>query len=391
MASIKLSGDTSGEITISAPAVAGTTTLTLPITSETLATQNSLGVRNLIINGDMQIAQRGTSVASISTEGYKTVDRMKLAMNRDQLVLTNEQSSDAPANFDYSYKYTVTTAETTVDAGNFLQLEHHIEGLNTGHLAWGSSDAKTITLSFWAKSSSTGVFPVTLSNSAGDWHYPTSYTINSANTWEQKSITVTGATSGTWLNTNGIGISLRFGIAYGSTYNGATANAWLNSAGFANAFVTQTNTVMTTSSATWQITGIQCEIGDTATLFEHRPYDMELTRCQRYYVKWLVPVNTGGGATTWATAVDTIRADGVVFLPTTMRTASLSLTVNSLQYYISTTSGTGSSGTWSLAYATNDKVKVIRYTHGSGVFTSGTAIAFSGNGTSGYLALDGEL
>ena len=133
--------------------------------SKTLVPSSSMMYRNLIINGDMRIAQRETSVSSISTEGYKTVDRMKTALNRDQLVLTNEQSSDAPANFDYSYKYTVTTAETTIDAGNFLQLEHHIEGLNTGHLAWGSSDAKTLTLSFWAKSSSTGVFPVTLSNS----------------------------------------------------------------------------------------------------------------------------------------------------------------------------------------------------------------------------------
>ena len=313
MASIKLKGDTSGEVTISAPSVAGTTTLELPATSSTLATQNSLGVRNLIINGDMRIAQRATSVASISTEGYKTIDRMKATMNCDQLVLTNEQSSDAPANFNYSYKYTVTTAETTIDAGNFLQLEHHIEGLNTGHLAWGSSDAKTITLSFWAKSSSTGVFPVTLSNSAGDWHYPTSYTINSANTWEQKSITITGATSGTWLNTNGIGIGLRFGIAYGSTYNGATANAWLNSAGFANAFVTQTNTVMTTSSATWQITGVQLEVGDTATPFEVRPYDMELQRCQRYYQ--IVPCNIYIGNGTgfyWSTAINfstTMRDD----------------------------------------------------------------------------------
>ena len=257
---------------------------TTTINGTTPTAYNTMG-KNLIINGAMEIAQRGTSSSGLTSGAYRTVDRVKSSVNRNELIFTEEQSTDAPAGFFNSFKYTVTTAETTVDANDFFQIEYHIEGHNTQQLDWGTSDAKTITLSFWAKSSSTGVFPVTISNSGGDRHYPTSYTINSANTWEKKEITVTGSTSGTWLTGTNIGVSLRIGCALGSTYTGATANQWLNSSGFANAFVTQTNNVMTTTNATWQITGLQLEVGSVATEFERRPYTTELQLCQRYYEK----------------------------------------------------------------------------------------------------------
>ena len=257
---------------------------TTTINGTTPTAYNTMG-KNLIINGAMEIAQRGTSSSGLTSGAYRTVDRVKSSVNRNELIFTEEQSTDAPAGFFNSFKYTVTTAETTVDANDFFQIEYHIEGHNTQQLDWGTSDAKTITLSFWAKSSSTGVFPVTISNSGGDRHYPTSYTINSANTWEKKEITVTGSTSGTWLTGTNIGVSLRIGCALGSTYTGATANQWLNSSGFANAFVTQTNNVMTTTNATWQITGLQLEVGSVATEFERRPYTTELALCQRYFQK----------------------------------------------------------------------------------------------------------
>ena len=356
------------------------------VTIGKIATTVPLGTKNIIINGDMRIDQRNAGASVTATTGNEySIDRFQTVSSVSSKY-TIQQSTTSPDDFVNSVIVTSSSAYSVGASEQFL-LRQFVEGLNSAHLLWGTANAKTVTLSFWTRSSLTGTFGGAVFNSGGTRSYPFTYTISSADTWEQKTITIPGDTSGTWLTTNGVGLTISFGLGAGSTLSG-TAGSW---AGAYYGSATGATSVVGTSGATWYVTGVQLEVGDTATSFEHRPYDMELARCQRYYVKWLVPVNTGGGATTWATAVDTIRADAVVFLPTTMRTASLSLTVNSLQFYISTTSGTGSSGTWSLAYATNDKVKVIRYTHGSGVFTAGTAIAFSGNGTSGYLALDGEL
>ena len=243
------------------------------------------GRKNLIINGAMQVAQRGTSVTGAANRAL-CLDRFMFNANRDEAVVDLSQATDAPTGFKYSKKITITTAETTVDAGNYIQTEYALEGNDISHLAYGTSNAKTLTLSFWVKSSSTGVFPVTLSNSGGNYHYPSSYTIDTANTWEYKTITISGATAGAWTTTGSSeGFRFRFGITYGSTYNGATANQWLSSASYANAFVTATNNVVTTTNATWQITGVQLEVGSVATPFEHRSYGEELALCRRYYKK----------------------------------------------------------------------------------------------------------
>ena len=263
----------------------GTGSLSVPAESGTVVTtaSPSLGRRNLIINGAMQVAQRGTSFTG-AANGALCLDRFRFNANRDEAVVDLSQATDAPTGFKYSKKITITTAETTVDAGNYIQTEYALEGNDISHLAYGTSNAKTLTLSFWVKSSSTGVFPVTLSNSGGNYHYPSSYTIDTANAWEYKTITISGATAGAWTTTGSSeGFKFRFGLTYGSTYNGATANQWLSSASFSNAFVTATNNVMTTTNATWQITGVQLEVGSVATPFEHRSYGEELALCKRYY------------------------------------------------------------------------------------------------------------
>ena len=279
MASIKLKGDTSGEVTIQAPAVAGTTTLNLPATSSTLATQNALGVRNLIINGDMKIDQRnaGASVDTTSTgNSTYSVDRWAYIVSVVSK-FTLQQSSDAPTGFNTSLLITSSSAYSSLNT-DYLNIRQMIEGVNFAHLGWGTANAKTITVSFWVKSSLTGSFSGSLQNSAFSRSYPFTYSISSANTWEKKTITIAGDTTGTWLTTNGIGCRLNFNVGTGSDYLG-TADSWSSSN---LRGVTGTTALTATNGATLYITGVQLEVGDTATPFEHRPYDMELARCLRY-------------------------------------------------------------------------------------------------------------
>jgi len=277
MASIKLKGDTSGEVTISAPAVAGTTTLTLPATSSTLATQNSLGVRNLIINGDMRIDQRNGG-SSVSTNNSYAVDRLRNVFTSGGS-FTAQQSTTAPDNFTNSVVWTVGSAASATSS-QVANMQYRLEGNTLYQLGLGTSAAKTITLSFWVRSSVTGTYCAAFINSAADRAYVAEYAISSADTWEQKSITLTGDTSGTWLTTNGIGLRIQFDLGSGSDYN-ATPNTWVG----ANDFRTTNQTdFINNAGATFYITGVQLEVG-SATPFEHRPYDMELARCQRYYTQ----------------------------------------------------------------------------------------------------------
>ena len=276
MASIKLKGDTSGEVTISAPAVAGTTTLELPATSSTLATQNALGVRNLIINGDMRIAQRGTS--AVTASGSFPVDRFYVN-NSSDAAFSAEQSTDVPSGqgFTSSLKVTYTTGDSSIGATQYSNIQHNIEGNNVAHLGFGSSGAKSVTLSFWVKASVTGQYSYAIYNSAENRINPQPFTINSANTWEYKTITYDGDTTGTWLTDNGKGLTATLYTALGSNF--LSSAGWNASSKYG---VTGQANAMATTNNTFFITGVQLEVG-SATEFEHRPYDMDLPRCMRYY------------------------------------------------------------------------------------------------------------
>ena len=277
MASINLQGDTSGSISISAPSIAGSNTLTLPATTQTLATQNSLGVRNRIINGDMRIDQRNAGASVTITTGVYTLDRWAgLATQSSKMSI--QQSTTAPTGFKNSLLVTSLSAYSVLSSDAFW-IAQRLEGYNIADLGWGAAGASTVTLSFWVRSSLTGTFGGALQNSARDRSYPFSYTISLANTWEQKSITITGDTTGTWLTDNGIGLRLMLSVGSGATYAG-TSGAW---AGADYRGATGETSVVGTSGATFYITGVQLEVGTEATPFEHRPYDMELARCQRYY------------------------------------------------------------------------------------------------------------
>lgn len=239
------------------------------------------GFKNRIINGAMMIDQRNAGASVTVNTGNQTwsVDRWFAQGTASSGVFTVQQSSVAPAGFTRSLLATVTTVDSSLAATDLYLLSQSIEGFNIADFAWGTANAQSVTLSFWVRSSVTGTFGGAIVNSAVNRSYPFSYTISSANTWEQKSITVAGDTSGTWLTDNGIGFRVYLGLGLGSTYSG-TAGTWSGSF-FISA--TGATNLMTTNGATFYITGVQLEKGSTATSFDYRPYGTELALCQRYY------------------------------------------------------------------------------------------------------------
>ena len=239
--------------------------------------------RNRIINGAMSISQgaAGGTITPAVTSAYATnypVDRFQVIVGAASK-LTTAQSSVAPAGFNFSTLITSSSAYT-VGSGEVFVIRQNIEGFNTADLAFGTASASSITLSFWVRSSLTGTFGGSVQNSASNRSYPFTYTINSANTWEKETITIAGDTSGTWIGaTNGIGLTVNFGLGVGST-NSGTAGAWASS-DFDSA--TGATSVVGTNGATFYITGVQLEKGSTATSFDYRPYGTEFSLCQRYY------------------------------------------------------------------------------------------------------------
>jgi hypothetical protein len=237
--------------------------------------------KNRIINGAMVIDARNAGAAVTVNSGAVTynLDRWFAQGTASAGVFTVQQSFVAPTGFTNSSLFTVTTVDSSLAASNLYSFSQNIEGFNVADLGWGTASAKTVTLSFWVRSSVTGTFGGAFGNSAANRSYPFTYTISAANTWEQKSITVAGDTSGTWLTNNGIGLRLYLGVGVGSTFSG-TAGAWAGSF-FISA--TGATNLMATSDATFYITGVQLEVGTQATSFEYRQYQQELGLCQRYY------------------------------------------------------------------------------------------------------------
>jgi hypothetical protein len=263
----------------------GTTGITTPTYNGNVAAEYLVPVtslKNRLINSAMVIDQRnaGASVA-VGTGSTYVLDRWVNFRDTSGGAYTVQQNAGSvtpPAGFTNYLGITVTTTDAFSSAGTQFNLTQFIEGFNAADLDFGKSTAKSITLSFWVLSSLTGTFAGGISNSAGDRSYVFTYTINSANTWEQKSVTIAGDTSGTWLTTNGIGIRTIFSLGTGATYQG-TAGVW------AGSYVYNTSAavkLLSTGGATFYITGVQLEVGTTATSFEYRQYTTELQLCQRY-------------------------------------------------------------------------------------------------------------
>jgi hypothetical protein len=249
---------------------------------------NYTGFKNRIINGAMVIDQRNAGASVTPTNNQYLIDRFQATLT-EASKFTVQQSSTAPNGFVNSLLVTSSSAYSVV-TGDIFAIRQRIEGTNVADLGWGTANAKTVTLSFWVRSSLTGTFGGALSNSAANRSYPFTYTISVADTFEYKTVEIEGDTSGTWLTTNGIGINLTFGLGGGSTYSG-TAGAWNSNN---NLTATGATSVVGTSGATWYITGVQLEKGSTATSFDYRPYGTEISLCQRYYCKTF-PIGTAPG------------------------------------------------------------------------------------------------
>jgi hypothetical protein len=256
------------------------------LNADTITNSNGLsgnaigpGFKNRIINGDMRIDQRNAGAAVTASQAY-IVDRF-LVLNGTDGSYSAQQDSSAPAGFVNSIKYTTTTADGTLTTTQNLTIRQQIEGTNVSDLAWGTANAKTVTLSFWVRSSLTGTFGGALRNSAADRSYPFTYTISAADTWEYKTVTIAGDTSGTWLTTTGIGLRVDFGLGAGPDRSG-TAGAWNSNN---NVSATGAVSVIGTLNATWYVTGVQLEVAPSATSFDYRPFSTELQLCQRYYEK----------------------------------------------------------------------------------------------------------
>jgi hypothetical protein len=238
---------------------------------------NTFGFKNRIINGGMDIDQRNNGASVTPVSGQYLLDRWFYGATQTSKA-TAQQSSTAPTGFAKSFLITSSSAYSVVSSDYFF-VQQPIEGFNFSDLAWGTANAATVTLSFWVRSSLTGSFGGFIRNGAANRSYPFTYTISSANTWEQKSVTIAGDTTGTWTTDNSASALIGFSLGAGSTFSG-TAGAWA-----AGNFISATGatSVVGTNGATFYITGVQLEKGSTATSFDYRPYGTELALCQRYY------------------------------------------------------------------------------------------------------------
>ena len=246
------------------------------------------GLRNRIINGAMPIDQRndGASVTP-TTDAQYTLDRWNARLSVASKFSVQQGTATNPAGFPQAL-LTTSLATTSLAAGDFYGIAQYIEGFNTVDFAWGSADAKTVTLSFWVRSSLTGTFGGAIRNGASNRSYPFTYAISVANTWEYKTATIPGDTAGTWATDSTCGPQVIFGLGVGTTFSG-TAGAWA-AANYISA--TGAVSVVGTNAAVWYVTGVQLELGTVATTFEQRPYGLELMLCQRYY-EYLTTGNAG--------------------------------------------------------------------------------------------------
>jgi len=367
---ITLNGDTG----ITTPTYNGSTTAEylVPVTS----------FKNRLINGNMTISQRnGTSAVTIDGGASYTLDRYLCQDNTDGSY-TVAQSSTAPTGFINSLLVTITGTDSSLTTTQFGRIVQRIEGLNIADLGWGTASAKTVTLSFWVRSSVTGTFSGTLVNDSGNRVYAFTYTINSANTFEYKTITIAGDTSGTWLTTNGTGIELNLSIGAGPDRTVA-AGSWGTS--LAYAATGQTN-LFATNGATFYLTGCQLEVGSTATSFDYRPYGTELALCQRYFYRNTAVDDAltvfGNALTTGATS-----AFVNINLPVSMR-AQPTITFNNL--CVEDVGGRRAISSFSVNRS-NRNLLVADVVTASGLTSTRYGIVQANNNTDAWIAGSAEL
>ena len=340
-------------------------------TGQILGAGNSTAFKNRIINGGMVIDQRNAgATVTVTVNGQYCLDRWMMGSQASS-TYSVQQSSTAPTGFSNSLLVT-SLAATSIVAGSYYSVLQSVEGFNSSDLGFGTANAKTITISFWVRSSLTGTFGGWVQNANVDRSYPFSYTISAANTWEQKTVTIAGDTTGTWVGaTNGAGMYVGLSLGMGSTRQG-TANSW--QAGNYRS-VTGETAVVGTNGATFYITGVQLEVGTQATSFDYRDYGRELILCQRYFCSsfqdGVAPYNYVSGSETtqgYYTGIVIVGTADIrtsaIFFPVSMRTTP------SVTFYKTTNSSTN--GIWA-------------YFNGSGWATASTTVT-DGLGNKGFNA-----
>jgi len=280
-----------------------------------LGAGNASIMKNRIINGAMTIDQRNSGASVTPSNAQYLTDRFSALLTQSSKFSAQQNAGSVtpPAGFT-NYLGITSLSAYSIGSGDAFGVLQKIEGYNVADLGWGTANAKTVTLSFWIRSSLTGTFGGSILNSDVSRSYPFTYTVSSANTWTQISITIVGDTSGTWLTTNGIGLNINFSLGTGATYNG-TAGSW---AGAYYLSATGATSVVGTNGATFYITGVQLEVGSSATGFEYRQYGQELALCQRYAY---IPNSSGNVYTTFAVGYvynSTLGLATITF-PVTMR------------------------------------------------------------------------
>jgi len=349
------------------------------VTLSNLRSDQPMMFRNRIINGDMRISQRyGEANPQNNAGGSYHVDRFGMYYLGNSY--TTQQSTTAPDGFLHSLKLTVDG--TTTPTYSFFG--QRIEGLNVAHLGFGKSWAKTITISFWVRSSVTGVYSIAVTNGNGDRAYAVQYTINAADTWEQKTATIAGDTTGTWLVNNANGLYLRFNLGSPSGRL-ISADSWQAANADGATSSTGADTWATTSGATFYITGVQLEEGTVPTPFEHRPIGTELALCQRYY--YLIGREQYARyAIGYAASATNIR--WLIFFKTTMRT------VPDLEQSGNFGIQPGTLGTFDIELDTTDSTGnqcLLRSTDSSGLSAGNAVSLHSNNDINAYLAFYAEL
>ena len=354
--------------------------------------QDNVKFRNIIINGDMSLAQRSASETGVNTTGYYTVDRFKLT-NASAGTWTQSQSTDVPTGqgFATSLKMDCTSADASPSSGDVLILQQLIEGQNLQYLKKGTANAESLTLSFWVKSNKTGTYICELRDVDNNRTISKSYTISSANTWEKKTITFDGDTTGAFGNDNAESLRCSFYLNAGSDYTSGTLQTSWSGRTNANRAVGQVNLADSTSNE-FYITGVQLEAGTSASDFQFLPVDVNLRRCERYYQVLADGTEHATANLCTAGQYSNDGAYGVIRFLTIMRAAPTMEQVTGSDYYRFRSGGANYNGTLTLGISTPRSFRLsLNRTQADIPANAGGWISISGASTTAKVSVTSEL
>ena len=349
---------------------------------------SSTGRRNLVINGDMKIAQRGAGPTQATNSAYFGPDRYRFFVNGGgAYTVTQDSGHQADTGHDKALKIAVTTADTSIAAGDYYSFLQRIESNSLQHLQYGTSSAKSITFSFWVRATKTGTQAVFFSKqgTGQDYNHIKEFTINASNTWEHKTITIPGLTASTMVNDASTYLQVGWILKYGSSFQG-TKDTWTTNGHFTTANAVNN---MDSTSNTFYVTGVQLEVGDTSTEFEYRSVGEELAACQRYFIR-LPEIDASSAYAFLATgmATDVNAVDIPIPFPVTMRANPTLATSGSIRVY---NGGTVNPASAITLYSGSTSVSCLRVNTGSVLSTKDAILVGLNNDVDANFQFSAEL